>query len=130
MGVCLFVSNPFKKQSRQKLEVDDFTKKTVADFKKEIKDSVGIKVNRQELIYNGGCLEEETRTLQSYGIENKATIFVYEKYDEEEKEEAEEITITLDELEDILKKSRNILYRQPVRRIVRNSSIMKKLKGI
>lgn len=124
MAVCLFVSNPFKSTRFQLSNID--LKNTVADLKNEIKESIGIKTDKQELIYLGDCLEEEDRSLQSYGVENDVTIFVFEKIDTEEKEE-EDLTVTLDELEGILKKARNPLYRQSVKKFIKNREALKKV---
>merc|ERR1719450_299790 len=73
----------------------------------------------------GECLEDEQRSLHSYGIENDVTVFVFEKIEHEE-EKGEDVAMSLDELQGILNKARNPLYKQSVKWLVKNKESLKK----
>merc|ERR1719427_368236 len=79
----------------------------------------------------GECLEDEARSLQSYGVENNVTVFVYEKVGEHQGDgegqgKEEEVTMGLEELQGILSKARNPLYRNSVKHLVKNKEALKK----
>ena len=66
----------------------------------------------------GSCLTEEERSLHSYGVESDVTIFVLEKLNwvsEKGREESSEASVmTVEELQALLNKARNPLYKQSV----------------
>jgi len=128
MAVCLFVSNPFKSTRLQVSNID--LQNTIAGFKNVITDVIGIHADKQELIYNGGCMEEDERSLLSYGIESNGTIFVFEKIEAAEEEDEgknkQEFNMSLDELQAILNKAKNPLYKQSVKKLIKNEENLKK----
>lgn len=123
MAVSLFISNPF---NRSRIQVENIDlQNNLAGFKSSITDTVGIQPCKQELIYLGKCLEDDERSLKSYGIENNVTVFVFEKIDKEDEKEKEAV-MTLDELQGVLGKARNPLYKQSVKWTVKNKESLKK----
>jgi len=124
-AVCLYVSNPF---SRSRLQVNNIDLQgTVAGFKGAITETVGIQANKQELIYMGSCLTEEERSLHSYGVESDVTIFVLEKLNwvsEKGREESSEASVmTVEELQALLNKARNPLYKQSVKKFIKSAAM-------
>lgn len=130
MAACVYIKNPFKTADRvlvNNIELQN----TISLFKKVITDTVGIHAEKQELIYNGGCMEEDERSLSSYGVENNVTIFVYEKVKEDEDEDETiddkpEPKVTVEEMQIVLNKARNTLYKQSVKKLIKNEDSLKK----
>lgn len=123
MVACVYISNPFNRTRLQVSNID--LQNNVAGFKNTITDTIGIQPCKQELVYMGECLEDEQRSLHSYGIENDVTVFVFEKVEHEE-EKSEDVAMSLDELQGILNKARNPLYKQSVKWLVKNKESLKK----
>jgi len=127
-AVSLYVSNPFR-QSRELVDNIDLCG-DVSTFKNTITKTVGIEPQKQELIYMGECLEDDGRSLQSYGVEKFVTVFVYEKPnnngDDQDMDTQQDMNMSLEELQGILSKARNPLYIKSVKRLVKNTDSLKK----
>jgi len=129
MGVCVYISNPFNRTRQMLSDVD--LMENIAMFKSSITDTTGIQPNKQELIYMGECLEDEERSLQSYGVENNVTLFVYEKVElnqggQDGEAKDEDVSMSVEELKGILSKARNPLYKNSVKHMVKNKESLRK----
>ncbi|XP_057308244.1 uncharacterized protein LOC130646119 [Hydractinia symbiolongicarpus] len=120
MTNLLYLCNPFTRV-RQPVENIDL-QRPLSDFKDVVCARTGIQTQDQELIYMGECLVDEKRSLTSYGIQHNFTVFVIEKEKELDDEHyADTHTLpSVEEIRALLKKAKNPIYRQSVKKIIKD----------
>lgn len=125
MAMKVFITDPFSQSTRVLEEV--LATSSLSQFKQSIYIEIGVKIEEQELLYLGKVLEDENKTLQSFGIEDNTTVYLFKKLDDSNHKEEKQQTQTIDEVKTLLSKAKNPAFRQMLKKYLQNKESVKKI---
>lgn len=125
MSSCIIICDPLAKKSEQLNNID--LNSSVQTLKDIVSKLTGISQNLQDLVYLGECLNEVDRPLVSYGIEDHVTLYLLNKPLRAKEDEVILHSVSEDEVVQLLSKAKNPLYRQSIRKYLRNKEHVEKV---
>ncbi|XP_066924109.1 ubiquitin-like protein 7 [Clytia hemisphaerica] len=126
MASRLVVTDPFAKSKKTIDEID--LASSLTNFKKSVYVEFGVKVEDQELLYLGQILEDDEKSLQSYGVQNETTIYLFKKLPEEEPQITEmRPTPSIDEISSLLAKAKNPAFKTMLKKFFQKKENIEKI---